>query len=470
MKGELPFSRLVATQRERLSLSLAEVARRMRKAAEAEGTYCGTDPQTIHEYERGRAPHPDGIRWLATALELPLDQAVEAARQQRQNRRPPKPSGPPLHRVDDVVAYLRGVIDDFEAAGWSIDPDLLLAAVAEQLSTGYDTLDDEMKRRRALALVAGATGTALLPPGFRQLVAPALSEAQPGSLEAITSLAGQYRQLWGRTPPGDLLSRALAYLHYVSRILDSSSSRRDQERLASAASEISVLIAWLAGDTRNDALARQHYESAIAYSKRADDDSMQAYMVGSMSLWAATTGDGNEAVSLNARANALMAKAPPQAGMAVRQASAYASVHDTSAALRALGRAEDALDQGVAPRWPWIHSYDEAWVARYRGAIAAKLGLPEIALPALRQGLAALGPARTKHRANSLCDLAEVLAMTGEVEEACRALGEAVAIGVEMGSDRVVHRGRGVRAGLEPYRATQAVKDLDAFLLDTLLV
>ncbi len=326
-----------------------------------------------------------------------------------------------------------------------------------------------MKRRSALALVAGATGTALLPPGFRQLVAPALSEAQAGSLEAITSLASQYRQLWGRTPPGDLLSRALAYLHYVSRTLDSTSSRQDQERLASAASEISVLIAWLAGDMRNDALARQHYKSAIAYAKRAGDDSMQAYMVGSMSLWVATTGDGNEAVSLNARASALMEKASPQAGMAVREASAYASVHDVSAALRALERAEDTLDPDETPTWPWVHSYNDDWVAWYRSAIATTLGLPEIALPSLRQALAFLGPGPTKHRANSLCDLAEVLAMTGEVEEACRALGEAVAIGVEMGSDRVVHRGRGVRAGLEPYRATRAVKDLDAFLLDTLL-
>ena len=87
MQDRLPLAELVAERRARLSLSLAAVARRMHDAADDEGSYSGATRQTIHEIEQGRIPHPDPLRWLAVALELPVKQVVDAARRQRMNRR-----------------------------------------------------------------------------------------------------------------------------------------------------------------------------------------------------------------------------------------------------------------------------------------------------------------------------------------------------------------------------------------------
>lgn len=86
--GRLPLAELVVGERRRLSVSLEGLARRIRKAAEAEGSHSTVSRQGISQIERkGRIPHPDALRWLAHALEIPVERVVGAAEQQRINRR-----------------------------------------------------------------------------------------------------------------------------------------------------------------------------------------------------------------------------------------------------------------------------------------------------------------------------------------------------------------------------------------------
>ena len=87
-QGRLPLAELVVRERRRQSLSLEELARRMHKAAEAEGTHSAATRQDVSQIERkGRIPHPDGLRWLAGGLSLPVEQVIQAAEQQRVNWR-----------------------------------------------------------------------------------------------------------------------------------------------------------------------------------------------------------------------------------------------------------------------------------------------------------------------------------------------------------------------------------------------
>ena len=58
----------------------------MHKAAQDEGTYSLATQQAIHGYERGRIPNKDSLRWLATALRLPAEDVLAAARRQRAAR------------------------------------------------------------------------------------------------------------------------------------------------------------------------------------------------------------------------------------------------------------------------------------------------------------------------------------------------------------------------------------------------
>src|SRR2546426_8354474 len=82
----LPFAQLISAARQRRGLSLNGVARGMHAAARQEGTHCGTTRQAILGYERGRIPYPDGLRWLAAALDLPFEEIAAAAHQQRRTR------------------------------------------------------------------------------------------------------------------------------------------------------------------------------------------------------------------------------------------------------------------------------------------------------------------------------------------------------------------------------------------------
>jgi transcriptional regulator with XRE-family HTH domain len=141
----LPLAELVRAQRARLSLSLAAVARRMRDAANLEADHCGASRQTIHEIEQGRIPHPDALRWLAVALELPVEQVAAAAREQRMNRRQLLqsaavaagtvllPSPRPVAEPGDVIGYLRRVFPEFSTADWMLGSQLVLPAIPRHL-------------------------------------------------------------------------------------------------------------------------------------------------------------------------------------------------------------------------------------------------------------------------------------------------------------------------------------------------
>ena len=84
--GQLPLAELVAERRRALGLSLAAVARLMHKAAEKDGDYCLANRQAIHDYERGRIPYHDSLRWLASSLGVSFDEVRAAAERQRAHR------------------------------------------------------------------------------------------------------------------------------------------------------------------------------------------------------------------------------------------------------------------------------------------------------------------------------------------------------------------------------------------------
>jgi transcriptional regulator with XRE-family HTH domain len=105
--GRLPLAELVVGERRRLSVSLEGLAKRIRKAAAAEASHSAVSRQDISQIERkGRIPHPDALRWLAHALEVPVERVVGAAEQQRVNRRYAKRLAA-LDRLDMALVVAR---------------------------------------------------------------------------------------------------------------------------------------------------------------------------------------------------------------------------------------------------------------------------------------------------------------------------------------------------------------------------
>ena len=77
-----PLAELITHERHRRSLSLADVAALVRRAAEDEGRQSGATRQTAHNWERGQIPRPDSLRWLARALGVPTERLADAATRQ----------------------------------------------------------------------------------------------------------------------------------------------------------------------------------------------------------------------------------------------------------------------------------------------------------------------------------------------------------------------------------------------------
>ncbi len=447
-----PLAVLINEQRRRHSLSLAGVARRMREAAQGEGDYCGADRRAIHGYERGRIPHPDALRWLAAALEAPLDRVVEAAGRQRRIR--------DLRRMIELKES-----DLFGSSPWPPVP-------------GMGHTDDDVERRELLRLLGAGTGGVAALGVLGSTAARGLGLAWPGApgevdpLEGILSVTRHYRRLRDTVPSRSLLPPVLGHLELISDLLSSSNSEITQAGLTAAANVTASLAGRLAVDLGDLAGFRRHYRSALAHAQASGDDQLRAYTLGSMSYWMGVIGNGQEAVLLAERAQRLMpGDAPPaaKAWLETFEARARSRVGDTAAALGAMDRAEAALTESPAeeqPLSPWPALYRRG-LARHRGGVATNLGLPEMARSAFQQGLE--GPLPPLYRACALCDLAASHVQVGEVEEACRLAGEAFEVGVAMGSHRTVRHVRKVRDQLDPQKAMRAVRELDERLLASLL-
>jgi len=78
-----------------------------------------------------------------------------------------------------------------------------------------------------------------------------------------------------------------------------------------------------------------------------------------------------------------------------------------------------------------------------------------------KEALASLRPSMTKKRAVILADLASAHVHQGEIEEACRLAGLALAIVGRTQSAVGLQRVRDLRARLEPWEGTRPVRQLD---------
>jgi transcriptional regulator with XRE-family HTH domain len=438
----LPFAELVSGTRQRQGLSLNGVARRMHAAAQQEGIHCGVTRQTILSYQRGRVPHPDALRWVAAALGLPLDELAAAAEQQRR------------YRLELRVLGSAGLPGGAPACG---------------------TLDEDVERRELLRLMGRAAAAGVVAPALGHLPAPASTTPVDGTtVEAATAIARSYRRLWATTPNEDLHGPVLGHLRLVSRLL-TAASEKDRPKLAAAATDTAVLAAWLAEDMWDLGAAQRHYREARTYAERSRNNLLQAYVAGCKSYWASRTGNGTEAVKAVGRARRLLpADAPPAAHtwVAAREATAYATAHDEPAMSSALIEAEKSLEKTDGPSeatWPWLFPMNDQEVTRYRGLAAVSLQLPAMAVPALNEGLDALGPAPTKRRAHTLIKLAEAHVQAHDVEQACHLGVDAFTMATQLGDIEGLIGLRNVRVQLMPVERTQAVRAFDDRVLSTLL-
>ncbi len=144
---------------------------------------------------------------------------------------------------------------------------------------------------------------------------------------------------------------------------------------------------------------------------------------------------------------------------------ALARIRDRNA-LTKLDQAEFRLSRASndEPVWPWIFRFDERKLAGFRAQVAGRLGRIKVAERALQ---VAHDPQQApKPRAVMDVLRAEVLAQSGQVDEACRVAAEAFDIGQTYDSERVTRAVASFRNTLGT-RAGRATAELDERLYAT---
>jgi transcriptional regulator with XRE-family HTH domain len=325
--------------------------------------------------------------------------------------------------------------------------------------------DDPTKRRdfgKAMAL-------ALVPLPTRA----AVDETTAPTLTAIT---GAQRRLDATTSARELTRGVIAHVEMANRLFARAGRTPYAADVAAAASEAAGFAAWLHADMYDIGTARAYYRMAIDRARRAGQDLLAGYMLGSLAAFEIDGGDPELGLTLITDARQQIGTTPhpaPRAWLDATEALSLASARrDGDAAMRVLTRAAKTIDEdrrSEPPPWPWVFPFDHPKLAGYRALVAVRLTRPADAMAAFAESLSAAQPA-PKQRAVVMLEVATAACQDGRarrdsdrVDEAFRLACEALGVGITYASQRVIERARRFRREYSG-QATSYVREFDDHL------
>jgi transcriptional regulator with XRE-family HTH domain len=336
--------------------------------------------------------------------------------------------------------------------------------IPRSLAGLFDDQEDDTNRRQFLAGAAGVSGLALI--GTVEGDVPVESQDEE---RLLTIPSATYRRLEQRLPSRSLIAPVSAHLALVSRLATRNGhSPAHTRRLFAVLSETAGLAAWLYVDVEDRVNARRHYQLAVRAAEKSGHPLLPAYMQASMGQFAVNCGGSAESVRIVSDARRRLPRsAPAIAGiwMDAIESLALAQIRDRNA-LAKLDQAELRLSRASndEPVWPWIFRFDERKLAGFRAQVAGRLGRVKVAERALQ--VAYDMQHAPKPRAVMDVLRAEVLAQSGQVDEACRVAAEAFDIGQMYDSERVIRAVASFRNALGT-RGNRATAELDERLYAT---
>ena len=291
------------------------------------------------------------------------------------------------------------------------------------------------------------------------------AEAGEHGDELVASIAApteSYRRMEASVSSQYLAPAAEGHLRLVKQVVR---DKLHDARGFAALSEVAGFSAWLAADRGDTATARARYQESIRFAESARNPLLVSYMIGSLGHFAVEIGDPHQgALLLDKAARQLDNRSPAaaRAWLASLRAVAFGALRDRRAMTEALSTAERLADRrpGEA-QWPWVFAFTSAKVARYQSSALVKYG----DLSAARNVYATAIPSMTAPKQQSLAKIeyALLLAGTGHQDEAAKLGVEALRVGKQYGSERIVANVRTLRAKLPQH--SREVEDLDQMLI-----
>ncbi|MDT0476890.1 helix-turn-helix transcriptional regulator [Streptomyces sp. DSM 41014] len=352
-------------------------------------------------------------------------------------------------------------------------PDVWLPYLAAALATPETQLRQAVAYARgdSLAQLPGPTATLahLLPPGDPLEPLRARTGQRVGA-DAVTGLAGRVHALRladDVLSGGDLIAPAFRELTKAITLYRGASYSSDTGRgLLVQIGELAQITGWVASDAGRVDDAERAYRLGISAAKQAGDGPLVAHLAGSLAYQWSNTGRERDGVDL---ATAALAEAgvdaPGQTRALFHDRVAWAHTRlgrpHAQQAIRALGEAHDALDDGAddeAPLWAYWVSREELEVMDAR--VFTELHRPLRAVPLLTDVLTRYDATRARELALYRSWLAVALADANEPEQAAAEALRVVELSRELSSTRTAARVRAVLERLTEYDDVPEVRDV----------
>jgi hypothetical protein len=275
-----------------------------------------------------------------------------------------------------------------------------------------------------------------------------------------TELAGLYAlddAVGGSAAFTRAMDQAQAVRHLIDHATYGPTVGRDLQILAG---ELTEMAGWSAFDIGRHGQARHLFGEALTLAHVTESAALSTLVMASMSLQSTSLGAGREAVALAESAQRTarpFGTARLLSLLAAREALGHARCGDLPAASVALARSETLLDDADDPGQDWLAFWGPADFAGAVAGVHLRVGQTDVAERAVRDAIDATPQRYTRNRVGYRAQLAEVLAVRGEVVEAASVATEVAASGV--GSGRVTARLRDLAPILEPHAGEPGVDE-----------
>ncbi|HKR49655.1 MAG TPA: hypothetical protein VJT72_08775 [Pseudonocardiaceae bacterium] len=231
-------------------------------------------------------------------------------------------------------------------------------------------------------------------------------------------------------------------------------------RMLSVLSEASRQAGWLSFDLKQFDHAGYYYEDARALAHEAENTGLGAFVLCQMSRLATWQGKPRIGIDHAVAASQWADRTDDlrlRALIADMVAHAYTADGQRDACFAALDTAHTALTT-ADDQTPGYSAYDEAIHISIRGECYLKLGEGGRAVSCAQQSLKLLDVSRARVIAMTIVDLSEAYVQCTEIDESARLLGDAGEIAAGHSSVRLIERVKQVRAGMQPWQDTAAVR------------
>lgn len=240
-------------------------------------------------------------------------------------------------------------------------------------------------------------------------------------------------------------------------------------RLLSVYSDMSTSIGYYFFELNDLDSAWYYCDQARVAAHNADNTALGIYALCEMSYFASWQGKAPAAIDLAASAESLLHKTDDplmRVGVAQRSATAYAIDSQYKTCMVQLERAQATLSStgGASVESP-LYFYNEGYLASHRSECLLRLRQPQEAAVSASAGLTLYDQSFVDGYAVCTLHLGNAYLQAGEIDEAAQVIGSVAVLSAQTHSARLTKEMRTTRVRMEPWRETQAVKELDERLV-----